>query len=107
MPLVASGFARAARGAAAVRALGLDVVLRATFSPTDRCVVLLLLVASLRWPSAVCCTAVAERGLVKHKHHGWCWLVLVPLFIMNSPVMVHLAQPSSLDVLVLVGVQIR
>ena len=87
MPLVAS---LAPLVAAAVRALGLDVVLRATFSPTDRCVVLLLLVASLRWPSALCCTAVAERGLVKHKHHGWCWLVLVPLFIMNSPVMVHL-----------------
>jgi hypothetical protein len=69
MPLVAS---LAPLVAAAVRALGLDVVLRATF-----------------------------------KHHGWCWLVLVPLFIMNSPVMVHLAQPSSLDVLVLVGVQIR
>ena len=52
-----------------------------------------------------CCGGTRPR--VKHKHHGWCWLVLVPLFIMNSPVMVHLAQPSSLDVLVLVGVQIR
>ena len=22
------------------------------------------------WPSALCCTAVAERGCVQHKHHG-------------------------------------
>ena len=29
------------------------------------------------WPSALCCTTVAERGCVQLKHHGCCWLVLV------------------------------
>ena len=29
------------------------------------------------WPFALCCTAVAERGCIQHKHHGCCWLVLV------------------------------
>ena len=33
------------------------------------------------WPSALCCTAVAERGCVQHKHHGCCWLVLLPVHL--------------------------
>ena len=54
----------------------------------------------------MCCTQVAETKLVKHMQHGCCWQVLVPVGheqLRHGPSLVHLAQASSLDMLVLVG----
>ena len=56
-----------------------SAVLRATFWPTTA--LLLLLGSRACWPSALCCTAVAERGCVQQKHHGCCWLVLLPVHL--------------------------
>ena len=31
------------------------------------------------WTPPVCCTQVAQTKLVEHKHHGCCWLLVVPV----------------------------
>ena len=67
--------ARAARGGGGTGSWARPCCVRPSGRPLRRCG------CSSRacWPSALCCTAVAERGRVQHKHHGCCWLVLVPV----------------------------
>ena len=86
---------------AAVRARVGPTVVRATFSPTVA--LLLLLVASLLADHIVLFCYCATRCCSAQRQHGCCWQVLVCLSVTNSSVTVHLAQASSLDVLVLVG----
>jgi hypothetical protein len=78
-----------------------SAVLRATFWPTAA----LLLAAPARRELAghLLCAALLLRNEVVSSTSmtaaGWCW----GLFIMNSSIVVYLAQPGSLDVLELVG----
>ena len=77
-----------------------SAVLRAAFWPTTA--LLLLLVAGLLAICLVlhcCCGTRLCPAQAPMAAAGWCWC----LFIMNSSVLVYLAQSGSLDVLELVG----
>ena len=69
--------ARAARGGGGAGSLARPCCVRPSGRPLRCCC------CSSRacWPSALCCTAVAERGCVQQKHHGCCWLVLLPVHL--------------------------
>ena len=70
---------------AAVRARGLD---RACVRPSRRPLRCCCCSSRARRPTALCCSVVAERVDVEHKHHG-CWKRCWCLSIMNSSITVH------------------